>query len=134
MLIIAGVIILLFVVLVAGTLLASRLKKAPDQENNELKNIASDCCGAHEVCEYDEMLMKPEEIVYYEDEELDRYKGIAPAQFTDSMIEEFREVLYTLQPDEVRKWLLSISRREINLPDILKQEARQLIADHLSSH
>ena len=56
--------------------------------------IPMDCCGAHEVCEFEEMLKNPEEIVYFEDEELDRFRGIAAEHYEDHQIEEFRDVLY----------------------------------------
>ena len=92
-------------------------------------NVALDCCGAHEVCDFEEMLKNPDEIVYFEDEELDRYQGINPNEYRDEQIDEFRDVLYTLDSEEIRKWLLSIERRKIQLPSVLKQEAIQLLAE-----
>jgi len=101
------------------------------EENNKKlpTGIPLDCCGAHEVCEVEEMLKNPEEIIYFEDEELDHYQGIPADQYNDMQIEEFRDVLYTLNGDEIRKWLLSIERRKIQLPSVLKPEALELIAE-----
>ncbi|WP_167616344.1 hypothetical protein [Maribellus sediminis] len=103
--------------------------KEAEQEEEDKIEIPTDCCGAHEVCEFEEMLKNPEEIVYYEDEELDRFRGIAADAYTDEQIDEFREVLYTLKDDEIRMWLLSIERRQLQLPQILRQEAMLLFAE-----
>ena len=64
---------------------------------------------------------------YFEDEELDVYRQIAPEAYTDEQIEVFRDILYTLRPEEVEEWLISLEKREINLPLILRQEAIELI-------
>lgn len=89
---------------------------------------ASDCCGAHEVCEYDEIKMDETRVEYYDDEELDAYKNIEASAYNDEQIDQFREVLYTLKQEEIRYWLLSIERRKIALPTILLEEARMLMA------
>lgn len=131
MLVLVGIIVGLFVLLALGTWVSNRFKKDNKEVTIEKKSpdIALDCCGAHEICDFEEMMKNPDQIVYYEDEELDRFHGIAPDQYKDEQIEEFRDVLYTLQSEEIRKWLLSIQRRKIELPSILKQEAIQLLAE-----
>lgn len=120
--------------LIGGTFLASKIrkKKGVVEKPEEIKEVPTDCCGAHEVCEFDEA-KKTVEIIYYEDEELDRFKGIGESEYTDQQIEEFRDVLYTLKENELAGWLKSIELREINLPTILQQEARQLIADAINN-
>ncbi len=128
MLVLVGILVGLFLLLALGTWLSNRFGKQttePEVENS----ISLDCCGAHEICDFEEMLNNPDEIVYFEDEELDRYKGVNPNEYEDEQIDEFREVLYTLDGEEVRKWLLSIERRKIQLPSVLKQEAIQLLAE-----
>ena len=131
MLILLGFLLAVFVLLAVGTWFSNRYrKKAPEGKKEEpIVEIPLDCCGAHEVCEVEEMLKHPDEIVYFEDEELDRYQGIRADRYDDWQIEEFRDVLYTLKGDEIRKWLLSIERRKIQLPSVLKPEALQLIAE-----
>ena len=52
---------------------------------------------------------------------------VAPEAYTDEQIEVFRDILYTLRPEEVEEWLISLEKREINLPLILRQEAIELI-------
>ena len=133
--ILIGSIVFLFVSLIAGTWIVSKFKRKGDQEKEPEtpREVPSDCCGAHEICEYDERIINSQEIIYYNDEELDRYKGIRESGYTDDQIDEFREVLYTLQVREINSWLKSIELREIQLPSILHQEARQLIADEIKT-
>ena len=45
----------------------------------------------------------------------------------ETIVEVFRDILYTLRPEEVEEWLISLEKREINLPLILRQEAIELI-------
>ena len=48
-----------------------------------------ECCGQHEVCEKDSLLAAvSKEIEYYNDEELDRYRGTASSDYTDEAVEE----------------------------------------------
>ena len=42
--------------------------------------------------------------------------------YTDEEVEEFSEVLYTMQPDEVAGWNRSLILRGINLPNQIKDE------------
>lgn len=62
------------------------------------------------------------EIEYYDDEELDQYKGRDSACYKDEEVDQFSEVLYTMKPEEVAGWTRSLKLRGINLPDQLKDE------------
>lgn len=62
-------------------------------------------------------------IEYYDDEELDRFRGLESDEYDEESVNEFREVLYTLQSEEVAGWLRSLQLRAVNLPDALKDEA-----------
>jgi len=95
--------------------------------------VASDCCGAHEICEFVESDFKEETIIYFDDEELDQLRNVRESDLTADQIDELREVLYTLKPEEINKWLISIGRRHIHFPAILQQEARQLIAEKFAA-
>ena len=91
--------------------------------------VASECCGAHDVCEKELMIRAlRQKIEYFNDEELDAYRGIGEDAYTDDQIEEFRDVLYTMQTNEIEDWLKSLSLRGVALPLLLKEEACQLIA------
>ena len=131
MLVLVGIIVALFILLVGGTWLSNQFGKKHTDKPTEKASIEVplDCCGAHEVCDYEEMLKNPNEIIYFEDEDLDRFHDIPADQYKDEQIEEIRDVLYTLQSEEIRKWLLSIERRKIQLPSVLKQEALLLLAE-----
>ena len=69
------------------------------------------------------------QINYFDDEELDAYKGIGADDYTEEQTEQFNEVLTTMQPGEVADWLRSLELRGINLPTTLKDEALMLIQD-----
>lgn len=130
--VIVGILLLFGVLLALGTWISnkfSRKKNEAEREEEDKFEIPSDCCGAHEVCEFEEMLQNPEEIIYFEDEELDRFRGISADAYDDTQIDEFRDVLYTLKDDEIRMWLLSIERRKLQLPAILRQEALMMVAE-----
>lgn len=88
------------------------------------------CCGAHEVCERDSLLAAvSKRIEYYDDEELDAYRGVPADAYTDQAVDEFREVLYTLRETEVAGWLRSLQLRGVELPDALKDEAFLIVGE-----
>ncbi|MBN2742595.1 MAG: hypothetical protein JXR39_01750 [Marinilabiliaceae bacterium] len=95
----------------------------------ENDNRPADCCGAHEVCESDSLLSSSDNVEYYNDEELDRFRGYKPEQYNEAEVEEFREVLYTLMEREVANWLKSLQLRQINPPMVIRDEALMIVAD-----
>ena len=62
------------------------------------------------------------EIEYFDDEELDAYSGIPSDAYTDEQIDQFREIFYTIRPEEIPDWFISLEKRHIAFPDPLKQE------------
>lgn len=70
------------------------------------------------------------EILYYDDEELDAYRGIAANGYTDAQIDKFSEVLTTLRPGEVSDWLNSLRLRNIALPEALNDEAFMIMQEN----
>ena len=115
--IILGIAGLLFIVALF-TYLSKRKQNKPE----EVVAPPADCCGAHAICEKGLKKADPT-IEYFEDEELDRFKNIPADAYTVDQIDAFREVLYTLRPEEITDWLISLEKREIYLPNILRQEA-----------
>ena len=96
----------------------------------EPQEIQEECCGQHDTCERDSLLAAvSKEIEYYNDEELDRYEGVEADAYDEAAIEEFSEVLYTLQEVEVAGWLRSLQLRGINLPDAIKDEAFLIVGE-----
>lgn len=130
--IILGILVAIFAV-VAFVVLTNANKKDKKSETRERENPVKlpvdGCCGAHEVCEFDKLKMDETVIEYFDDEELDAYKNVNENLYTNDQIDQFRDVLYTLKTDEIKNWLLSLERREVQLPIILKSEARMLMAE-----
>jgi hypothetical protein len=129
-------VLIAFAILVIAVYLFINFKKVNKNTANstsddqvEITAVVSDCCGAHEICEFNEADFNEEIITYFNDEELDVLRNVRESDFTSEQIDSLREVLYTLQPNEISKWQVSLSRRHIHLPDILKQEARQLAVE-----
>ncbi len=84
----------------------------------------------HIVCEKDSLIKGiSDEIVYYDDEELDAYKGLRPEEYTESQTEEFRDVLLTLLPDDIAGWARSLQLRGIALPKAVEEELLFLVAE-----
>lgn len=67
------------------------------------------------------LLLDPRsETLYYDDEELDAYAGRAADAYTPDEIQAFEEVFFTLLPEDVQGWLISLQRRGIQLPEALE--------------
>ena len=90
----------------------------------------AECCGMHETCEKDSLLAAvSKDVEYYDDEELDRFRGRATNNYTDDEIEEFRGVLLTLLPDDIAGWGRSIQLRGIELPEPIRDELLLIVAE-----
>ena len=101
------------------------LKEAP-----EVVEVDSECCGQHQICEKESLLAAvSKQIEYYDDEELDRFKGHPSDEYTEEEIEEFRNILYTMQEVEVAGWCRSLQLRNIALPDELKDEIFLIVGE-----
>lgn len=89
-----------------------------------------ECCGMHITCEKDSLLAGVSaDIVYYDDEELDAYRGMDPTDYTPEQVEDFRDVLLTLLPDDIAGWARSIQLRGIRLPDEVREELIMIVAE-----
>jgi hypothetical protein len=99
-----------------------RARKGEIEEEPEAAEPMEECCGAHEICETDLLNKMSEEIIYYEDEELDAYKNFEENDYNDDQIDEFREVLYSLKENEIEGWMRSLELRKIEMPSVIKSE------------
>lgn len=132
---IGGIILIGIVAAIAGAIRNQRLKKMLERgeiseipEAAEIKEEA--CCGQHETCEKDSLLAAvSREVEYYEDEELDRFRGMEAEGYDMEAVDEFREILYTLHDEEVAGWIRSLQLRSIELPNALKDEAFLIIGE-----
>ena len=92
--------------------------------------IPEECCGQHEVCEKDSLLAAvSRDIEYYDDEELDKWRGTPSDQYDDEQCALFREVLYTMKSNEVAGWVRSLQLRGIELPDDVKDEVLLIVGE-----
>lgn len=101
------------------------LEKAP-----EVVDVDSECCGQHQICEKESLLAAvSKQIEYYDDEELDRFRGRPSDQYEEEEIEEFRDILYSMKDDEVAGWSRSLQLRGVELPDELKDELFLIVGE-----
>lgn len=87
------------------------------------------CCGMHAVCEKTTLMPLSPDVVYYDDEELDRFRGREAASYDAIETEEFRDVLMTLLPEDVAGWSRSIQLRGIELPAEVRDELLMIVSD-----
>ncbi|MBQ0021335.1 MAG: phospholipase [Bacteroidales bacterium] len=96
----------------------------------EVNPVDMECCGQHEVCEKDSLLAAiSKNVEYYNDEELDRFRGRQGDEYSEEECDEFRDILYTMRDDEVAGWVRSLQLRYVNLPDEIKDEVFLIIGE-----
>ena len=89
---------------------------------------AGECCGKQVVCEKQKLAeARLRSAQYFDDEDLDRFKGRSSDGYSDQEVEEFRYVMYTMRQDEVREWMECLQARDIELPDELKEECYSMM-------
>ena len=88
------------------------------------------CCGRHKFCQK-ELLVKnaSQAVEYYDDEDLDVFAGRPSDSYNEAAIEQFADILHTMQPTDVAGWIYSLQLRGIELPDALKTEVLSLMSD-----
>ena len=106
-----------------------RYQRMPEEEP-VLNPADMECCGQHEVCEKESLLAAiSKQIEYYNDEELDRFRGRHSDDFSADETDEFREVLYTMRSEEVAGWVRSLQLRGVELPDDIKDEVLMIVGE-----
>ena len=120
--------------LVAGYFYNRNIQKKIDrgelEEAPPVVTVDSDCCGQHQICEKESLLAAvSKQIEYYDDEELDRFKGRPSDGYSEEEIEEFRDILYSMQEVDVAGWSRSLQLRGIELPDELKDELFLIVGE-----
>lgn len=86
------------------------------------------CNGENDKCEQECMMeaaTKP--IEYFDDEELDAFKGRSSDSYTDEEVEQFSYVLNTMPQEEIKDWCRSLHLRGIEIPDQLKDEVYMMM-------
>lgn len=94
-----------------------------------------ECCGMHITCEKDSLLAAvSERVEYYDDEELDRFAGWDPENYTESETEEFRDILLSMRPEDIAGWARSLQLRNIALPGIVREELLLIVSEARKGH
>jgi hypothetical protein len=70
-----------------------------------------------------------QEITYYDDEELDAFAGREAGDYSPEEEEQWRDVLYTLQPADLLGWGQSIKHRGLAMPAAIHEEFLQLATE-----
>lgn len=132
----AAALILLIIITGGGALLYihDRLTRPKDESGisppSKPEAEDAECCGMHITCEKDSLVAGIDgEIIYYDDEELDRFRGRGESDYADAEIEEFREVLLTLRPEEIAGWARSVVARGIAMPSEVREELMMIVAE-----
>lgn len=125
--------ILVVSIVVLGIIVAVAAKlfgRGGDDEPIAEKGGCNSCTGNDPKCEQVCMMeAATREIEYYDDEQLDNYRGRPSNEYSDTEVDEFREVLYTMRQDEAAGWNRSLTLRGINVPDQLKDELIMMIGN-----
>lgn len=103
---------------------APAAEESPAAEEGE-----GECCGMHITCEKDSLSPFTTEAEYYDDEELDAYRGRGAEEYTPEEEEEFRNVLYTMRPDEIAGWARSLQIRGVTLPAAIREEVLLIVGE-----
>ncbi len=105
-------------------------KKGEEEAPLIVNDSCSTCSGENDKCEQECMMeVATKEIEYYDDEELDRFRGRLSDSYTDDEAEEFAEVMLTMRPEEVKGWSRSLILRGINMPNQIKDDFIALADD-----
>lgn len=102
-----------------------------DVEKSEEESAGDDseCCGMHIVCEKTSLSPVSDEIIYYDDDELDRFKGRNQDDYDQEEIDEFQDVLLTLLPDDIPGWARSLQLRQIEPPREIREELLMMVRE-----
>ena len=94
------------------------------------KEVPEECCGQHATCERDSLLAAvSKEIIYYDDEELDEFRGRESDQYADEEADLFANVFYELKEVEVAGWVRSLQLRGVEIPDQIKDEVLLIVRE-----
>lgn len=88
------------------------------------------CCGMHITCERDSLLSAVSPAIeYFDDEELDQYRGRGAGDYSADESEQFRDILLTLLPDDIAPWARSLQLRGIELPADVRDELLLIVSE-----
>ena len=108
---------------VVAALLGWRSNRRHGEEPVVVNDSCATCNGDNDKCEQECMMeAATQPVEYFDDEELDVFRGRRSDEYTDEEIQQFAYILDTMQPTDVRPWTCSLTLRGIEVPDELKDE------------
>ncbi|MBQ1851041.1 MAG: phospholipase [Paludibacteraceae bacterium] len=128
--------VVLLIIFVVTGIVIYLLRRFTGKNSNADKDVSeptptvmeeSECCGAHEICEKTGKYNPKFQPDYYDDEELDQFKGVSPDSYTDEQIAMFDEVLMTMKESDVAGWIKSLQLREIEMPYSVREKAIMIL-------
>jgi hypothetical protein len=96
------------------------------------QGCTDEACGIRSICPSEQILVSQckREVVYYDDEELDDFAGRDADGYTAEEEEQWRDILYTLQPGDLLGWGQSIKHRGLVMPASIQAEFLQLAGEN----
>lgn len=122
----------LFLSLIALGVFSALYAIVTNRNREESPVVQADSCatcnGENDKCEQECMMEAATKLIeYFDDEELDAFKGRSSDGYTDEEVEQFSYVLNTMPQEEIRDWCRSLHLRGIEIPDQLKDEVYMMM-------
>lgn len=125
-----GIILGLLLVAYVGIKYLGRMRKenggVPEEAHSCPEHTCSGCCGGTSC--FNAKGGHAPRIVYFEDEELDRFRTRMGDDYSLSEVEEWQEVLRTLKDEELVPWRRSIGLRRLVMPSAVRDELEERLA------
>ncbi|MDR2684551.1 MAG: hypothetical protein LBB53_04120 [Prevotellaceae bacterium] len=116
--------IAIFLIFSAGLIIFFNKNK-----DEKIIEISNECCGAHDICMHNSLLIKKDKVVCFDDEELNILTHKNPENFTENEIEMLQEIIFSLKKSDISDWLHSLELRKIALPEFLKEQVLFILND-----
>ena len=105
----------------------------PDVDDQpSTQGCADEACGLRTICPSEQILAGEckSQPTYYDDEELDSFKGRGENDYTPEEVEQWRDILYTLLPGDLLGWGQSVKHRGLTMPSAIRDDFLQLAGEH----
>ncbi len=104
----------------------------PSDDISTPQGCTDESCGIRSICPSEQLLAGEckQEITYYDDEELNAFAGRGKDDYSAEEEEQWRDVLYTLQPSDLLGWGQSVKHRGLVMPSAVWEEFLQLASEH----
>lgn len=113
----------------------SNVGEPDDMGSNRSNGCADEGCGLRSICPTEQILAGEcrQEVIYYDDEELDNFMGRDATSYSPEEEEQWRDVLYTLQTSDLLGWGQSIKHRGLVMPTAIREEFMHLAGEQHSA-